>query len=605
MPTGKESLVHAACGEARTRECVDVAKGTYDVTKFVEAVKGKGAKIKDFEKVFQIKDAKLRDLINPLLIVAAFGSPETIDQVLKWIPRKFNWNERKEIKPGFLGSELDKAKQTDATPMYVATLTKNVPFVKAVLKHADESDMALCMKNLEPRSPMESAYMIELGERLKKEHSKLKPAIIPGHKKEADGTWKRAIVVYSTEILEEKDMKKEDVCLVMLRNPNKVDGEAKIVSQKKEGKTISKADMDRANKAIEKHSKQLWHDHSNLNIISVSPVRSKNKGAALEPVVCIVLYCSTKGFVPLGEKEFPRKLKLGNSDSIGIDVREGYFELGVYAASPSTAFHQDLKMGCSIGSLMPGSGTLGPFVNYNGHFCFLTCAHVFFQNINVDFTETTSNRIDVYQPNSNLPNQTSYPCGNVERAILNPNLATSIDVAVVRICDINRVPARGRFAMDDIHRCKRTGFDELPEYNDGATTIGMSPAYPVSNMVVQFGATTHLTKGNIIVYGAQVRPRTEIFNRAPFSPTCYNGLYEVEPTKTSNVFSEPGDSGAAVFMLDKTELGCLGMTIGGTSFGNSFVTPIKPLLDVLSSNSNTCKMATFNVTPVPDAMDVD
>ncbi|XP_033758067.1 uncharacterized protein LOC117340414 [Pecten maximus] len=309
-------------------------------------------------------------------------------------------------------------------------------------------------------SSMESVDIAEVGERLKMEYSELKPAVIPGHMKTDDGSLKKVFVVYSPHVLHASNHEKEGIGLVMLRNPYKVDNEARTVSQNK-GKeyTIPKEDMEMAKQVIQSHSNTLWCNHSNLNIISVSSVRSKRKGAELEQCLCIVLYCSTKGVVPIGEEEFPRKL-----DSISIDVREGYFELGVYNTFPSSSRHSDLKMGCNIGkittSIKNGGGSLGPFVNYNDKMSFLTCAHVLFdvdRYPQIDYSFNKRPRIDVAQPSPGSSTASGDSCGIVQRAIFKPQSPTSIDVAVVTISDPTRQPVKGRFAMDHTYRLKKAG----------------------------------------------------------------------------------------------------------------------------------------------------
>ncbi|XP_033758068.1 uncharacterized protein LOC117340415 [Pecten maximus] len=436
-----------------------------------------------------------------------------------------------------------------------------------------------------------SKDMAEVGERLKMKYSEQKPAVIPGHMKTDDGSLRKVFVVYSPHVLHASNHEKEGIGLVMLRNPYKVDNEARTVSQNK-GKeyTIPKEDMERAKQVIQSHSNTLWCNHSNLNIISVSSVRSKRKGAELEQCLCIVLYCSTKGVVPIGEEEFPREL-----DSVSIDVREGYFELGGYNTLPSSSRHRDLKMGCNIGKITKriknGGGSLGPLVNYNDKMSFLTCAHVLFDfNPQINYSVNAFNRIYVAQPSPGSSTASGDSCGFVQRAIFNPQLPTGIDVAVVAISDSTRKPIKGRFAMDHTFRYRNTGFKELPEYNNGSIVRNISEC-GTSNMVVQFGSETHLTKGSLVVDGVSVRPLSTVLGKL-FSANmyCFKDQYEVEGLKSAVNMFLPGDSGSAVFMLNGTSLHCIGMSIGHMSNGSAVVTPIGALLDALGP---TCRMETF------------
>ncbi|XP_033758072.1 uncharacterized protein LOC117340420 [Pecten maximus] len=419
-----------------------------DVARFTSAVKGNGTDLQAFKAVFQIKHLDVEHFpLNPLLIVAVFGSHEAIEYVHKWRSTAFNWNERIRIESGVLDGVLDEMTDTQATPLYIATFMRRLPTVKSLIKYADEGNLVYCMNNLPLSYSMESVYMTEVGERLKMEYSQLKPAVVPGYKKDMNDSWGKVYVVYSPDIIHSKDLEREGIGLVMLRNPYMVDREAVSVSQNKDaGYGISKQEMGRGRQAIESHSKTLWCNHSNLNIISVSPVRSKRKGAELEQCLCIVLYCSTKGVVPIGENEFPRKLDIAENESISIDVREGYFVFGGYNTGPGTCYHDKLKMGCNIGEVTTqvqnGGGTLGPFVQYDGRLSFLTCAHVLFDvNVSkhVDFTENGNHRVDVVQPAIGSSRPSGTPCGFVQRAIFDARTAKdiSIDVAVVEISDIN------------------------------------------------------------------------------------------------------------------------------------------------------------------------
>ncbi|KAK3085009.1 hypothetical protein FSP39_022828 [Pinctada imbricata] len=67
----------------------------------------------------------------------------------------------------------------------------------------------------------------------------------------------------------------------------------------------------------------LFRQHRNLTILSVSTNREiGNEVFEMKyPNYCVTLYCWAKGYVPVGEKEFPRTI--GQFHTI-TDVREGY-----------------------------------------------------------------------------------------------------------------------------------------------------------------------------------------------------------------------------------------------------------------------------------------
>ncbi|XP_069115485.1 uncharacterized protein [Argopecten irradians] len=480
----------------------------YDVERLIEAVKGNGSDIEAFQDVFQKRTFGSEPFpVDPMLILAAFGTPEAVEFVLKSMSPKYNWNERIEIDPDVFKSSSAEIKETNATALYVATFMENIPAVKAMIKFADDNNLAYCMSSVHVNDETEAIYMAEIGERLGNKYSELNPAVIPGHRKEIDGTRRRVFVVYSTEIMQAQDLEKEYIGTVMLRNPYKIDSEARIVKLKEDSsRNLSNEEIEIAQRAIQSHSSALWCNHSNLNIISACSVRSKNRGGSVEPGLCIVLYCSTKGVVPLGEKEFPKKLDVGEKNTIDTDVREGYFEFG-YQTFPSSLRHTDLKMGCNIGKqpVQNGGGTLGPFVKYNDSIGFLTCAHVLFNvDSKVDFTHSEMNRVDVYQPAPSSLYPSGNACGFVQRAVFNPDLASSVDAAVVMISDEARKPVRGGVAMDHTYRYQKMGFKDLPEFNDGSTLRDPS-VKAVSNMIVQFGSETHMTKGSLVAMNAEAR----------------------------------------------------------------------------------------------------
>lgn len=251
-----------------------------------------------------------------------------------------------------------------------------------------------------------------------------------------------------------------------------------------------------------------------------------------------------------------------------------------------------------------GRGTLGPFVKYNGRIGFLTCAHVLFDVFptkKVDFIhnqQNQHNRVDVCQPAPGSLHPSGSVCGFVQRAIFDPQLPTSVDVAVVNIDDDSRKPLGGRFAMDYSFRFTDLGFPTLPEFNNGSSV--RDPAdRAVSNMVVLFGSETPITKGILKSWGAQVRSfETVLGQPSTQDKVCMKGQYEVEGIKSILDVFRLGDSGAAVFMLEGTSLHCIGMAIGHTTLGNAVVTPIGTLLDTLSTGGNTCSLATFEAQPM-------
>ena len=73
---------------------------------------------------------------------------------------------------------------------------------------------------------------------------------------------------------------------------------------------------------INRQSSWLFENHSNLNVISASPVRSTKGGKVLIEKSCIVFYSSMKGEIPSGEDHFPAFL-----EGIKTDVWEEHCQL--------------------------------------------------------------------------------------------------------------------------------------------------------------------------------------------------------------------------------------------------------------------------------------
>ena len=87
---------------------------------------------------------------------------------------------------------------------------------------------------------------------------------------------------------------------------------------------LSFDDIEKLKEAVNEINVQ---DHSNITLIDVCPCRSRKNGDEIFLETCIVVYCLVKGLIPFNEKPFPKTV-LG----IPVDVREGYFSLGVRGA---------------------------------------------------------------------------------------------------------------------------------------------------------------------------------------------------------------------------------------------------------------------------------
>lgn len=313
---------------------------------------------------------------------------------------------------------------------------------------------------------IEGVILNEMCYRLKEMHRSLKPTVIAGHHQ-----GNVVLVVYSGSF----EQREDSFCgkKTLFRNPRIVVREKTepTFHEPENFPTISSENMTIAEQILSARAEHLWRAHSNLNMISVSPMRYM-KGACKEQV-CITLFCTSKGIVPYGEKSYPKFLDtLDGKRSLPVDVREGYFELcPTYATGNSRSFHSRLKMGCSISKDQGKGGTLGPFVEKHGQLGFLTCAHVLFdisQSPVMYDMNTNTGSIKVVQPavgsislsqkgSGPFQNAANKPCGVVQKAVFDPNLPVSIDAAFVRINNENRFPSQGHFAIDDTEMLETTG----------------------------------------------------------------------------------------------------------------------------------------------------
>jgi hypothetical protein len=129
--------------------------------------------------------------------------------------------------------------------------------------------------------------------------------------------------------------------------------------------------------------------------------------------------------------------------------------------------------------------------------------------------------------------------------------------------------------------------NRYPEYGTGAIrdySNDQNQAKRV-NACIKCGASSGLTRGILHLNGAAARYRhPDIFDKPSQRGYVYHSQLEISGTPYKP-FSMAGDSGAFVYQIDPPEnsdkhdeLLCIGMVVGGTSYGCTWVTPIKPIL---------------------------
>ena len=186
----------------------------------------------------------------------------------------------------------------------------------------------------------------------------------------------------------------------------------------------------------------LFTNHSNLNMVSISKIKSKRFGREYHSIsneTCITLYCDHKGLIPIGENEFPSQI--GEHPT---DVREGYCSL----ASNELTHGETIKR-----PDLNKTGTIGGFVDLpNGRKGFLTCAHVLHT---LDELKDHSFKIDehVVQVKDSRENR----IGKIKEAVFitGRQSEVSVDAALIQI--EGNVSGSKNFPNIEAHQLNFTG----------------------------------------------------------------------------------------------------------------------------------------------------
>lgn len=134
-----------------------------------------------------------------------------------------------------------------------------------------------------------------------------------------------------------------------------------------------------------------------------------------------------------------------------------------------------------------------------------------------------------------------------------------------------------------------TGFTENnpPHFSSGEILPQMDEPL-IGHMVVKCGAVTKLTHGVLALDGSIFRMENQEM-RMPGIEAQHNSRivmyrqYLVESVENYPFF-QIGDSGSLVFMHHGSDLKCIGMAIGNTSYGGCIVTPIEAILEAFKND---------------------
>ncbi|XP_062604322.1 uncharacterized protein LOC134266104 [Saccostrea cucullata] len=358
--------------------------------------------------------------------------------------------------------------------------------------------------------------------------------------------------------------------------------EVSVPEERRKGRKHDHEKIKEINSYLKKNADSICRQHSNIEIIRGSLVRIKtNKAKKVQTISepCIAIYCSYKGVVPIGEKEFPRVM-----DGYATDIREGFFHLhknyDIYANSDDLL--EPLRMGASISKDQDGTGkgTLGGFVELkNGRVGFLTCAHIF-HNAEEMMQRPLDIPFPIVQPSASK--EGSQRCGKILKSAFPFSTivdGVSVDATVVELTE--RVPDRALFANLTTARLKTLGLSRsrIPRVCCGKMRSMEEAQDRPNEKALKCGMESGLTLGGVEESDSYVRLR----NISPTGQRFYT-MYMSQLAirgRDGTRFSKKGDSGALVFQFkDLHNLKCIGMVVGEGG-GFSYATPITSVLEAL------------------------
>ncbi|XP_053380020.1 uncharacterized protein LOC128548685 [Mercenaria mercenaria] len=166
-------------------------------------------------------------------------------------------------------------------------------------------------------------------------------------------------------------------------------------------------------------------------------------------------------------------------------------------------------------------------------------------------------------------------------------LSETVDAVLVRIDDA-RVPRRGNYVnvtKDDLYFAGFS-YQNFPTYNDGSTLDArpLTVHDRATDRVIKFGKETGPRKGTLHLSSMAVKEDMYTgsvqLNGRPYGHTLKNQL-QID-SYASSTFFQAGDSGSAVFLVDKeNKLHCIGLAIGVMSDLTTVFTPIQNILQGL------------------------
>ncbi|XP_053408298.1 uncharacterized protein LOC123560067 [Mercenaria mercenaria] len=336
---------------------------------------------------------------------------------------------------------------------------------------------------------------------------------------------------------------------------------------------------------LNKNSKSLMEQHTNLTRVSISWFKSKGFGTKHQNITqktCIVLYVQVKGFVPLNETALPEVI-----DGIDVDVRECV----VLPYTFPNEHHEHIKMGCAIhGGLRNAEGrvlggTLGGFFEVDREMYCLTSAHTFMSPADMGKLKECGkfcdlglgNDIETFEAHQPVV-EGSRSFGTGVRAVYKEggNGETGVEAVVIKVQD--RFPVSGEFPA--CPRRRNPGIDR-PKFSTGKICNREEVNRLIRSKtltVVKFGCSSGWTRGSFRFSAGAARLSNMVGSIHSFGILLHN-QFEIENIGETQ-FAEFGDSGALVFTDENNELSVTGIVEGGTP-GVKYVTPICDVFSAL------------------------
>lgn len=174
-------------------------------------------------------------------------------------------------------------------------------------------------------------------------------------------------------------------------------------------------------------AEMLFDNHRNITLICKSSLLTSPYGPSntkFEKTTCVKLYCKAKGFIPIGEKHFPKMFCC-----MPTKIVQG-----------TPTLMTGIQIGSKIGTDNFKKGTIGGFVRFRGEDTFLTCFHVFLKasELTADYITLDDNetyRVKCYQNTTAASNiDDGFVCGKIQVFGFGKNSeGTSIDAVLIQM----------------------------------------------------------------------------------------------------------------------------------------------------------------------------